>query len=125
MEKKMMKCLTVSGIVSISFALALMVGGCGKSEEKKEVHSKSETVTEHAVTEGHEAAATEGHEAAATGHGHEATHDKVREAIQAAHEAATGMHEQASEKVETATDKAEEHTSGAHEAVKGKMLEGC
>lgn len=46
-----MKRLAVSGIVSISLALALMAGGCGKSEEKAEVPSKTETVTEHAVTE--------------------------------------------------------------------------
>ncbi len=109
-----MKRLAVSGIVSISLALALMAGGCGNSEEKKEVHSKSETVTEHAVTE----------------HGHGAdTHDKVREAIQAAHEAAMGMHEQTtetdSEKVEEATHTADEHASDVHEPVKKKMLEGC
>ena len=129
MEKKMKKQLAVSGIVSVSFALALMVGGCGNSDEKKEVHSKSETVTEHAVTEhghetaatehGHETAATEhGHEAAATEHGHGDTPDKVREAIAAAHEKAMKRNEQASEKVEEPTDTGAEHASEAHETVK-------
>ena len=111
MEKKMKKQLAVSGIVSVSFALALMVGGCGNSDEKKEVHSKSETVTEHAVTE-------HGHETAATEHGHGDTPDKVREAIAAAHEKAMKRNEQASEKVEEPTDTVAEHASEAHETVK-------
>ena len=121
----MMKRLTITGIVSVFFALVLMAGGCGKSEEKKEVHSKSETVTEHVATEhGHEAV-----EHAATEHGHEATPDKVRAATQAAHEAAMErkqeLADQASGKVEKTIDTTEEDVSGAHETVKKKMLEGC
>ena len=91
--------LTVSGIVSISLALALMAGGCGKSEEKAEVPSKTETVTEHAVTE------------------HAPAMEKAEE------EADTSMKETAIEAEGHAVEASDE--TGAHEPVKKRMLEGC
>ncbi len=99
MEKKMMKRLAVSGIVSISLAFALMAGGCGKSEEKTEVPSKTETVTEHAVTE------------------HAPTMEKTEE------EADTSIKETAIEAEGHAAEAP--HETEAHEPVKKKMLEGC
>ena len=94
----MMKRLAVSGIVSISLAFALMAGGCGKSEEKAEVPSKTETVTEHAVTE------------------HAPTMEKTEEAVDAAKETAIEAEGHAAEAP---------YETEAHEPVNKKMLEGC
>ena len=136
----MMKHLTVSGIVSISLALALMAGGCGKSEEKAEVPSKAETVTEHAVTEHAAPAMEKAEEAVETGQVHEAAEVKglgteaveaVKDAGTSMKEAGMGMLDKAVEKVEEVTGTAEEHAAevpteaDVHETVKKKMLEGC
>ena len=146
----MIKRLTVSGIVSISLAFALMAGGCGKSEEKAEVPSKAETAVEHAATE-HAPAVEKAHEAVGSGQVHEEAEVKglATEAVEAAKETGTsikdagmGMLEKAAEKVEEMTGTAEEHAaeapdvSAAHgemeeeaaeagHAVKKKMFEGC
>lgn len=118
-----MKRLTVSGIVSVSLALALMAGGCGKAEEKAEVPSKDETVTEQAVTE-HAPA----HKVAGTTTHTEAARESVMGMAAEKTEELQGTAEEHAEKISDESEihqQMEEKASDVHETVKKKMLEGC